>query len=81
MVDVQIFPSNTELPKFFYYQAIALGCAMWGDNDDYDIDFTLAEPAQHIVVAQGKRLISYAIIVSVALEVAGITYQCRGWAV
>ena len=77
-MDVQIFPSNTELPEYFYYQAMALGRVMWGESDEYNIDLGVAAPAQHLVIAQGKRLISYASIVRVPLEVNGTTYQCLG---
>jgi GNAT superfamily N-acetyltransferase len=50
----------------------------WADGDDYDIDYGLREEAFHVLLAIGNALISYAGVVSVHIQHAGITYTCFG---
>ena len=67
-----------KIPTHFYYQAQAFSRIIWYDSDIYDIDLELDEPMTHIVLANGKSLISYAQILSKQVMLEGKMYSCYG---
>ena len=75
---LHIYPTSADLPPAYYYQAQAFMRIVFGDLDDYDMDYGLEEEAQHIVVAQGKTLISYTAVIWTTLEFEGESYRCYG---
>jgi GNAT superfamily N-acetyltransferase len=76
--ELHIYRSSAELPLHYYYQAQAFMRIVWGDLDDYDMDYGLQETPQHIVVARGKTLISYVGVLWLPLEFEGEHYRCYG---
>jgi GNAT superfamily N-acetyltransferase len=76
--ELHIYRSGAELPLHYYYQAQAFMRIVWGDLDNYDMDYGLQEEAQHVVVARGKTLISYAAVIWITLEFEGEHYRCYG---
>jgi len=73
-----IYRNPSKIPDYFYYQAQAFSRIIWYDSDDYDIDLELNDPMTHIVLANGKSLISYAQILSKEVTHKDLSYQCYG---
>lgn len=67
-----------KIPEHFYYQAQAFSRIIWYDSDRYDIDLELDAPMTHIVLANGKSLISYAQVLSKTINHEGTVYNCYG---
>ncbi len=64
--EIFIYRNSKEIPEHFYYQAQAFVRIFWSDGDEHDIDSGLKginSSSTHIVLAQGKSLLSYATIV------------------
>ena len=78
MPELKIYRNHLEIPEYFYYQAQAFSRIIWYDSDDYNIDLERDDPMTHIVLANGKSLISYAQILSSTITHEGIIYQCYG---
>jgi len=67
-----------KIPTHFYYQAQAFSRIIWYDSDNYDIDLELDEPMTHIVLANGKSLVSYAQVLSKTVYCEDTAYTCCG---
>lgn len=79
-VELRTYAVGTPLPPHFYYQMEAFSRIVWGENpeDGHDLDTDLNISSHHFVIAQGKRLIAYASVSYVELELQGIRYLCGG---
>ncbi|NJK78726.1 MAG: GNAT family N-acetyltransferase [Chloroflexaceae bacterium] len=75
---MSIYQTGDALPRPLYYQAEAFSRIVFDDDEEYDIDLGLTEPAVHITVAQGNLLIAYAAVSWTDLEHAGVQYRCYG---
>jgi predicted acetyltransferase len=78
MPELLMYKTTAELPAHFYYQMEAFVRIEWVDGDFFDIDLGWLEEAAHFVVASGKKLISYASVVWVDIELNGESYKCGG---
>jgi GNAT superfamily N-acetyltransferase len=78
MIELHIFPTSESLPLHFHYQSVSFQRIVWGEGDDFDFDLGLTETATHFVIADGKRLISYASVVGVPVKLSEDSYQCAG---
>ena len=77
MPTLTIYREGTPIPDHFYYQAQAFSRLNWYDSDTYDIDLE-REELTHIVLAEGKLLISYAQVLWRDIEHDGVIYKCGG---
>jgi predicted GNAT family N-acyltransferase len=78
MPELTIYKTTAELPPHIYYQMEAFVRIVWVDGEDFDIDLGWQEEATHFVIANGKQLISYALVVWKDIECNSITYKCGG---
>lgn len=78
--ELHMYDIHDKFPPHFYYQVEAFSRIVWGENPEAedDLDAGLDEPVQRFVVARGKRLISYASVCYVELELDGVRYHCGG---
>lgn len=77
-MELNIYAGGDELPLPIYYQVQGFSRVVWWDGDGYNIDLGLEEPAIHVVLADGKLLISYAAIIWRDIQHDGIMYKCYG---
>lgn len=78
LYELHVYRSSAELPIHFYYQAQSFVRMEFIDGDAYDIDGEIDKPAMHVVVANGKSLLSYVQVTWTTLDVAGETFKCYG---
>ncbi|MEO1166080.1 MAG: GNAT family N-acetyltransferase [Chloroflexota bacterium] len=78
MPNITIHKTSEDVPLPLYYQAETFIRLTWADDEDYDMDDGLDEPAVHITLSEGNTLFSYASLISTDLALAGVTYRCYG---
>lgn len=78
MSNLNIYHNGKEIPLPLYYQAETFVRLQWADDEDYDVDDGLDEPAIHITLSQGNSLISYASLIWTDVKNVDTTYHCYG---
>ncbi|MEL6525192.1 MAG: hypothetical protein AAFQ07_05715 [Chloroflexota bacterium] len=74
MPNITIYKTSEDVPLPLYYQAETFIRLTWADDEDYDMDDGLDEPAVHITLSEGNTLFSYASLIWTDLELAGVTF-------